>query len=82
MDNVINARSHFLGKVLLDTLEKMTQQQLHLHPYYLLLEEDGEDYIELRIKDIKTNVHTVIDKAPIIVYNDRYVNGESLFEIV
>ncbi len=82
-NNVIDAGSYFIGKVMLDTLDEMlkSSNQLHYHPYYLLLEEDGEDFIELRIKDINTNVHTLIDKTPLIVLNDRYKNGELLFEI-
>ena len=82
-NNVIDSRSYFLGKAMLDTLDNMlvNSKQLHLHAYYLLLEEDGMDYIELRIKDVNTNIHTLIDKSPVIVLNDRYTNGQSLFEI-
>ena len=82
-NNIIEAQSYFLGKVMLDTLDEMLVEsnQQHYHPYYLLLEEDGEDFIELRIKDINTNIHTLIDKTPVMVLNDRHNNGEPLFEI-
>jgi hypothetical protein len=80
-DNIIDARTYFLGKALMDNLEERTQDEVHLHPYYLLLEEDGKDFIELRVKDIRTNIHIVIDKSPVGIYNDRYNNGEPLFEI-
>jgi hypothetical protein len=82
-NNIIEAQSYFLGKVMLDTLDEMLieSNQPHYHPYYLLLEEDGEDFIELRIKDINTNIHTLIDKTPVMVLNDRHNNGEPLFEI-
>ena len=82
-NNIVDARSYFLGKAMLDTLDVMLQahNQLNYHAYYLLLEEDGMDYIELRIKDINTNIHTLIDKSPVMVLNDRHINGESLFQI-
>jgi len=82
-NNIVDARSYFLGKAMLDTLDAMLQDhnQLNYHAYYLLLEEDGTDYIELRIKDINTNIHTLIDKSPVVVLNDRHTNGEPLFQI-
>jgi len=80
-DNIIDARVQFLSKALIDRLEVMIQKQCNYHCYCLHLEEDGEDFIELRIKDIENNVHTVIDKAPVLVYSNRYENGKPLFEI-
>lgn len=81
-NNVIDARELFLGKALLNALDaKISAYKHQYHSYYLLIEEDGEDFIELRLHDLNEDTHIVIDKAPMIVYRERYENGKQLFEI-
>lgn len=81
-DNIIDARDIFVGKMLLNTLDAMIEQHLDTyHSYYLLVEEDGENFLELRLYDTNADMHIVIDKAPIFTYEERYRNGQALFEI-
>lgn len=81
MSNVIDARIEFLGKAVLDELERFVKNDQKYHPYYLLLEEDGEDYLELRLRDTTNNHDIVLDKAKICVYHERMQNGSPLFNV-
>jgi hypothetical protein len=81
-NNIIDARELFMGKILLNTLDAMIEKHADVyHSYYLLIEEDGEDFIELRLHDMNADMHIVIDRAPILTYEGRYKNGQALFEI-
>jgi len=79
--NVIDARSRFIGKMLLDKLDKMTDD--HKERYYsflLIVDEDGKDYIELCLKDLEDNSVIVIDRAPVEIYQKRVENKVDLFQ--
>lgn len=80
-DNIVDARDTFIGKSLIDHLEKLINYDPKYHVYCLLLEENNQHFIELRMKEVNTDVHTVIDKAPTIVYQERKKNGQPLFKI-
>jgi hypothetical protein len=81
-DTVIDARELFMGKMLLNTLDAMIAKHIDSYnSYYLLVEEDGEDFIELRLHDIQADMHIVVDRAPVLTYEERYKNGHALFEI-
>lgn len=73
--NVIDAREQFLSKAILDSIEDFIDRDPKFHPYYLLLEEDGQDFIELRLKCHDTKSDIVLDKAPIHVIQERLANG-------
>lgn len=74
-DNVIDARERFLSKAILNSMEEFIDNDPKYHPYYLLLEEDGKDYIELRLRCEKLQSDIVLDKAPIYVIKERLENG-------
>jgi hypothetical protein len=81
-NNIIDAREMFLGRALLAALDaKINAYKEQYRSYYLLVEEYGEDFIELRLHDLNEDMHIVIDKAPMIVYLERQENGQALFEI-
>jgi len=80
-DNVIDARERFLGKVVLDKLEDFINRDPKFHPYYLLIEEEGENYIELRLHDLNTDSHIVLDKTPMIVIEERIKNGTCIVNL-
>lgn len=80
MTNVIDARERFISKSILHELEKFVDYDPKFHPYYLLLEEDGEEFIELRLRcDDKSDI--VLDKAPIYVIEERLNNGTCIANI-
>ena len=78
--NVIDARERFLSKAILDGLEKFIGRDPKYHPYYLLLEEDGKDYIELRLR-CEDMSDIVLDKTPIHVMEERIANGTCIVNI-
>lgn len=80
--NVIDARSMFIGKMLLDKLDKMTDDQKDRYSSFLLIvNEDDQDYIELCLKDLSDQSVIVIDRAPVEVYQRRVENKVDLFKI-
>lgn len=80
--NVIDARSMFIGKMLLDKLDKMTDDQKDRYSSFLLIvNEDDQDYIELCLKDLSDQSVIVIDRAPVEVYQRRVENKVDLFQI-
>lgn len=79
---VIDARAQFLGKALIDRLESMIENDKNYHCYCLHIEEDGKDFLELRLRDFSSKKgDIVIDRAPMLVYHERKENGQPLFEI-
>ena len=78
---VIDARAQFLSKALIDRLEMLIKKDDNYHCYCLHIEEDGEDFLELRLRDISAKADIVIDRAPMLVYHERKENGQPLFEI-
>lgn len=79
--NVIDARTSFLMKALVDQLDDMIKDHSDWHSYCLHVEEDGEDFLELRFRDVTKQVDTLIDRATVLTYNERKQNGQPLFEI-
>lgn len=80
MTNVIDARERFLSKSILNELEKFVDSDPKFHPYYLLLEEDGEEFIELRLR-CEDQSDIVLDKAPTYVIEERLNNGTCIVNI-
>jgi hypothetical protein len=82
-NNVIDATEVFIGKRILHTLEHMlTEADANLIPFYEIIEEDEIDYLELMLYDTRDGSKIVIDRAPTVVFKDRYYNNEPLFSII
>lgn len=65
-NNVIDARSLFIGKRLLNMLdETLDTYKDRYHSFYTLYDNEGEEWLELCLKDIETNQIIVVDMAPI-----------------
>jgi hypothetical protein len=78
--NVIDARADFLGKMLLDRLDKLTESHKDRYSSFLLIvNEDGKDYIELYLKDLEDKSLIVVDRAPVEVYQERVESNVELF---
>jgi hypothetical protein len=78
--NVIDARADFLGKMLLDRLDKLTESHKDRYSSFLLIvNEDGKDYIELYLKDLEDKSVIVVDRAPVEVYQQRVESKVELF---
>lgn len=68
-DNVIDARSMFLGKRLLDSLEKSIENHKDRYlSFYLTFENEGQEWLELCLKDLMDNSIIVVDSKPIHNY--------------
>ena len=78
--NIIAAREQFLSKAILDSVENFINKDPKYHPYYLLLEEDGEEFIELRLR-CEDQSDIVLDKAPIHIIEERLANGTCVVSI-
>lgn len=69
-DNIIDARSMFLGKRLLDTLEKSIESHKDRYlSFYLTFENEGQEWLELCLKDLTDNSIIVVDSKPIHTYD-------------
>lgn len=79
--NVIDARERFLSKAILDGLEQFIDRDPKYHPYYLLIEEDGDHFIELRLRCAELNSDIVLDKAPTHIIEERIANGTCIVNI-
>lgn len=76
-DNVIDARSMFIGKRLLDSLEKRIEHHKDRYlSFYLTYENEGQEWLELCLKDLQDNSIIVVDSKPIHKYD---VNDVRLF---
>lgn len=78
-DNVIDAQSLFLGKRVLNLLdEALGNFKDRYHSFYTLYDYDGEEWLELCLKDMDTKQIIVVDMAPIGKFED--VKEISLFK--
>lgn len=81
-DNIIDAQEIFLGQKIITALENMlTDSDKHLVPMYEIAEDEGTDYLELMLYDINDGSRIVIDRAPTLVFQQRYENHEPLFSL-
>jgi hypothetical protein len=78
---LIDARTQFLMKALIDQLDNLIKDNKDWHSYCLHVEEDGEDYLELRFRDVTNKIDTVIDRATVLTYHERKQSGQPLFKI-
>jgi hypothetical protein len=68
-------------KALIDQLDNLIKDNKDWHSYCLHVEEDGEDYLELRFRDVTNKIDTVIDRATVLTYHERKQSGQPLFKI-
>ena len=69
-DNVIDARSMFIGKRLLDSLEKSIDHHKDRYlSFYFTYENEGQEWLELCLKDLQDNSIIVVDSKPIQNYD-------------
>lgn len=80
-DNVIDASSEFMALVCIRHLESLIDKDPKYHSYCRILEENEEDYLELRLHNIKDNFDIVIEKATVTTFKQRKSDGKPLFEI-
>ena len=74
-DNVINAEELFLGKRLLNELDRMIEGYTErYHSFYRIYEIEGQDYLELCLKDLNDDSIIVVDMKPIEKYKDAKVS--------
>lgn len=65
-ENIIDAKSLFIGKRLLDSLEnRIYDYREKYHPFYTTYEMDGKEWLELCLKDLENNSIIVVDMNPI-----------------
>lgn len=73
--NVINATDIFLGKRLLTELDRLIEGYTdRYHSFYTVYEIEGNDYLELCLKDLNDNSIIIVDMKPIEKYENAVVS--------
>lgn len=79
-NTVIDATQMFLGKRMLDILDKALNETVERYrPFYLTYENEGVLYLELCLRDTEDDSIIVVDNAPMERYVERLQENKPLF---